>query len=250
MKAIISDIHANLEAFQAVLEDIRQYDVDAIYCLGDVVGYGPNPRECIDLVMERCAVTMLGNHDQGAVFDPKGFNGVAERAIYWTRVQLEAPVPSQPASDRRWEFLGECPRTHKEDDVLYLHASPRHPINDYIFPEDIYHQAKMERLFRLIDRYCFHGHTHVPGIITESLQFHAPDEIDYCWKLDGRKTFINVGSVGQPRDADWRACYVLLDSDNTVYYRRVEYDVEATIQKIYDEPELDDFLGNRLREGR
>ena len=88
MKAIISDIHGNLEALQAVLEDVRQYDVEAIYCLGDVVGYGPNPRECLDVVMERCQLVMLGNHDQGAIFDPKGFNGVAERAIFWTRTQL------------------------------------------------------------------------------------------------------------------------------------------------------------------
>jgi predicted phosphodiesterase len=248
MRAIISDIHGNLEALEAVLADIRQHGVEEIYCLGDVVGYGPNPRECIDLVMD-CKVVVLGNHDQGAIFDPFGFNGAAERAIFWTREQLEAPIPSRQRADQRWEFLGECPRTHKEDDILYVHASPRHPLNDYIFPEDIYNHGKMERLFRLIDRYCFHGHTHVPGIITENWQFYAPDEIDYACRLDGRKTFINVGSVGQPRDNDWRACYVLFDGE-TVYYRRVEYDVPTTIQKIYDVPQLDNFLGDRLREGR
>jgi predicted phosphodiesterase len=249
MKALISDIHGNLEALEAVLVDIAQYDVGAIYCLGDVVGYGPNPRECLDIVAERCQVVVMGNHDQGAIFDPSNFNGVAERAIHWTRRALEEPLPSRAAADRRWEFLGECPRTHREESTLYVHASPRHPLNDYIFPEDVFNQSKMDRLFRLIDRYCFHGHTHVGGIITDSLQFHAPDEIDYVWHLDERKTFINVGSVGQPRDGDWRACYVLLD-DTTVYYRRLEYDIEKTIQKIYDEPDLDDFLGNRLREGR
>jgi predicted phosphodiesterase len=248
MRVILSDIHSNLEALQAVLDDIERHGVREIYCLGDVVGYGPNPRECVDLVM-RCKVTVLGNHDQGAIFDPMGFNGAAERAIFWTRDQLEAPVPNRQRADRRWEFLGECQRIHKEEDFLFLHASPRSPLNDYIFPEDIYDQAKMERRFRGIDRYCFHGHTHLPGVITEALQFYGPEELDYTYRLDGRKTFVNVGSVGQPRDGDWRACYVLLDGD-TVRYRRVEYDVESTIQKIYGIDELDNFLGDRLRDGR
>ena len=92
--AVISDIHGNLEALRAVLSDIRARGADEIYCLGDVVGYGPNPRECLDLVMEWCQVVVLGNHDQGAIFDPKGFNGVSERAIFWTSAQLEAPIPS------------------------------------------------------------------------------------------------------------------------------------------------------------
>jgi diadenosine tetraphosphatase ApaH/serine/threonine PP2A family protein phosphatase len=107
----------------------------------------------------------------------------------------------------------------------------------------------MEGIFAAVERYCFQGHTHVPGIFTENLHFHSPEEIDYVYKLDGRKTLCNVGSVGQPRDGDWRACYVLLE-DETIYYRRVEYDVNTTIQKIYDIPELENFLGDRLREGR
>ena len=107
----------------------------------------------------------------------------------------------------------------------------------------------MERIFALVDRYCFQGHTHVPGIFTESLQFLSPEEFDYVYRLDGRKTLCNVGSVGQPRDGDWRACYVLLD-DNVIRYRRVEYDIETTIKKVYAVPELDNFLGDRLRDGR
>src|SRR5947209_3843246 len=93
MKAIISDIHANLEALQAVLKDVASHGVRDIYCLGDVVGYGPNPRECVDMVM-KWKVVLLGNHDQAAIFDPPGFNPLAERAIQWTRAQLEAPVPN------------------------------------------------------------------------------------------------------------------------------------------------------------
>ena len=248
MKAIISDIHGNLEALQAVLNDIQQQDVEAIYCLGDVVGYGPNPRECVDLVMP-CKLVLLGNHDQGAMFDPEGFNASAERAIFWTRAQLEAAVDGREAKERRWEFLAERPRSFRENGHLYVHGSARNPLNEYVFPEDIYNQRKMERIFALVDKYCFQGHTHVPGIFTENLQFHSPEEIDSVYRLDGRKTLCNVGSVGQPRDGDWRGCYILLD-DDTIRFRRVEYDVETTIKKIYAIDDLDDFLGDRLREGR
>ena len=248
MKALISDIHSNYEALQAVLADIDKHGVKEVYCLGDIVGYGPNPRECVDLVMH-CKVVLLGNHDQGAMFDPDGFNPSAERAIFWTRAQLEAPGEDRQKKEQRWEFLAERPRTFREDSFLFVHGSARNPLNEYVFPEDIYNQRKMERIFALVDRYCFQGHTHVPGIFTETLQFHSPDEIDYVYKLNGRKTLCNVGSVGQPRDGDWRACYVLLEGE-TIRYRRVEYDIETTVKKIYDIPDLENFLGDRLRDGR
>jgi predicted phosphodiesterase len=248
VKAIISDIHSNLEALQAVLKDIEAQGVTEIFCLGDVIGYGPNPRECIDLVMD-CKLVLLGNHDQGAMFDPEGFNTSAERAIFWTRSQLENPNENRQVRERRWEFLAERPRTYKENGYLYVHGSARNPLNEYVFPEDIYNQRKMERIFALVERYCFQGHTHVPGIFTENLQFHSPEEVDSAFRLDGRKTLCNVGSVGQPRDGDWRACYVMLD-DDTIRYRRVEYDIDTTIKKIYSIPDLENFLGDRLREGR
>jgi diadenosine tetraphosphatase ApaH/serine/threonine PP2A family protein phosphatase len=248
VRALISDIHSNFEALQAVLADIKKHPVEEIYCLGDIVGYGPNPRECVDLVMQ-CKVVLLGNHDQGAMFDPDGFNPSAERAIFWTRAQLEAPGENRQATERRWEFLAERPRTHREGPYLFVHGSARNPLNEYVFPEDIYNQRKMERIFALVDRYCFQGHTHVPGIFTENLQFHSPEEIDYTYRLNGRKMLCNVGSVGQPRDGDWRACYVLLDGD-TIRYRRVEYDIETTIKKIYAIADLENFLGDRLRDGR
>src|SRR5580658_725206 len=104
VKAIISDIHSNLEALQAVLADIAQHDVTEIYCLGDIIGYGPNPRECIDLVM-KCKLVLLGNHDQGAMFDPEGFNHQAEKAIFWTRSQLETSGENRVKREKRWEFL-------------------------------------------------------------------------------------------------------------------------------------------------
>ena len=248
MKAIISDIHSNLEALRAVLADIKSQGITEIYCLGDVVGYGPNPRECVDLIMD-AKLVLMGNHDQGAMFDPDGFNASAERAIFWTRQQLESGAEARSLREKRWDFLAERPRSHKEDGYLFVHGSARNPLNEYVFPEDIYNQRKMERIFTLVERYCFQGHTHVPGIFTESLQFLSPDDLQFAHKLDGKKTLCNVGSVGQPRDGNWKACYVVL-KDDTIHFKRVEYDVEKTIKKIYDIPDLENFLGDRLREGR
>ena len=244
-RALISDIHSNLEALRAVLADIRSQDVTEIYCLGDIVGYGPNPRECIDEVM-KCKVCLLGNHDQGALFDPEGFNTGAERAIFWTRGQLEN---GGGEGHRRWDFLGELPRNHQDGPLLFVHGSARNPLNEYVFPEDIYNRRKMEKIFALIERHAFQGHTHVPGVFTEDFRFLSPDEIEYQYRLTEAKAMINVGSVGQPRDGDRRSCYVILE-DDLVRFRRVEYPFEETIKKIYDTPDLDNFLGDRLRDCR
>ncbi|MGL4465483.1 MAG: metallophosphoesterase family protein, partial [Planctomycetia bacterium] len=115
MWAFISDIHSNYEALTAVIDDIEKHDVEQVICLGDIVGYGPNPCECVDLAME-CDVVILGNHDQGALFDPEGFNHGAERAIFWTRKQLERDTG--PQADARWDFLGERPRMVRNGNFL------------------------------------------------------------------------------------------------------------------------------------
>lgn len=248
-RALISDIHANLEALESVLADIESQGVTEIYCLGDVIGYGPSPRECIDLIMKKCKLCILGNHDQGALFDPEGFNSTAEQAIFWTRDQLESPQGSPADNARRWDFLGELPRNHRENGFLFVHGSARNPLNEYVFPEDIYNQRKMERIFSLIERHCFQGHTHVPGVFTSHPRFLNPEDIDGEFRLTDEKVMINVGSVGQPRDGDPRSCYVIIDED-VVRFRRIEYPVETTVQKIYAVPELDNFLGDRLRDGR
>lgn len=270
------------------MQDIRSQGIKEIYCLGDIIGYGPNPRECIDLVMKNCQVTILGNHDQAALFDPEGFNAGAERAIFWTRHMLESGDPA--GNERRWEFLGELPRMRREQDVLFVHGSARNPLNEYVFPEDIYNQRKMERIFGLVDRNCFQGHTHIPGVFTEDNTFQSPDEFGFRWELGDKKMLANVGSVGQPRDGNNQACYVVLhgggadtvrtgggdrggsgpatgagtpvpspgddptrtarSQGRVIEYRRVPYDFEKTIAKIYAIPELDNFLGDRLRDGR
>ena len=160
--------------------------------------------------MEHCTVSLLGNHDQGALFDPDGFNIGAERAIFWTREQLES-ASDRANNERRWEFLGELPRTHRLGPFLFVHGSPRNPLSEYIFPEDIYNHRKMERLFQLVERYCFQGHTHVPGIFTEGFQFYAPEEIEQRVHAgrgegDGQRRLGGPAPRRRPR-----ACYVILD---------------------------------------
>ena len=245
-RAIISDIHSNLEGLEAVLADIQSQEISEIFCLGDVIGYGPNPRECIDLVMQT-KVCILGNHDQGALFDPESFSSGAERAIFWTRDQLETGN-GDPQATRRWDFLAELPRNHREEKMQFVHGSPRNPLNEYVFPEDIHNVKKFEKLFSLIQGTCFVGHTHIPGVFSESRNFFRPPHIEYKYQLGNEKTLINVGSVGQPRDGDPRSCYVVLE-DTTVNFRRVEYPFEKTAEKIHAIAELDDFLGDRLKLG-
>ena len=250
-RAVISDIHGNFEALTMVLKHIKEQAADEIICLGDIIGYGPDPLSCLDSVMESCQLTILGNHDQAAIFDPEGFNPVAMRAIFWTREQLENDTADIDKSNRRWDFLGELPRRHDEGKYLFVHGSPRDPTNEYVFPEHIYEKSRMQMLMKRFENYCFQGHTHIPGIFTESGSFLEPRQQDHFYRLSSDKCMINVGSVGQPRDEDPRACYLILDTEEqTVQYHRVEYDVESTRQKIHAIPELDNMLGDRLLTGR
>ncbi len=248
--AIVSDIHGNLIALESVLQDIESQHVDRIVCLGDVVGYGPKPCDCLDHAID-FALCVLGNHDSSALFDPEGFNAAAEQAIFWTRGQLESDEDGPEASRKRMEFLCGLPRTVREGELLFVHGSPRGPTNEYVFPEDTQNVKKMEKLFSLVPRLCFQGHTHVPGIFTSDLRFVRPSETGTGYGVGGpqQRMMINVGSVGQPRDGDPRSCYVIYDGE-CIEFRRVEYDVEQTVQAIEAEPELDNFLGYRLRDGR
>ena len=247
--AIVSDIHGNMAALRAVLEDIRTQSVDEIVCLGDVVGYGPRPRECLDESMN-FAFTVLGNHDNSAVFDPEGFNSTAERAIFWTREQLHSTEDAE-GSRRRLEFICRMPRVVQRGEELFVHGSPRVPTSEYVFPEDVQNPRKMEKLFSLVSRFCFQGHTHVPGIFSSDLRFISSYDVPERFVLGGGelKWMINVGSVGQPRDGDPRSCYVIWET-GAVSFRRVAYDIEETVGQIEAEPELDNMLGYRLREGR
>ena len=199
--------------------------------------------ECVDLLMG-CQVVLTGDRDQRILFDEDTYSpSDNDRPVFWTRNELESILVPEEERKRRWNFLDQCPRTHEEGEFLYVHASPHDPLREYVFPEDIYNTRKMERIFELLTRHCFHGHTHIPGIITEDCRYTSPENVDYVYRLDKRKTLCNVGSVGQPLDGDSRACYVLLDGEH-VRFRRVEYDIETTLRKVAANPDIVNFLDN------
>ena len=263
MIAIVSDIHGNLEALTTVLAEIERRGVSRILCLGDVIGYGPNPVECLDLIREKAETVLMGNHDFAVLYEPYNFNSGAESASYWTRSRLDAE-PDDVVRLDRWQWLANLPVRHEkcagegEDKTcLYtaVHASPRRPINEYIFPDDIYtNAAKFPAIFDRFDSICFCGHTHVPGVFLEGPDFYSPDELNMTFSPMGEKAVINVGSVGQPRDRDPRASFVLMDDaepeNPTFTFVRLPYDLEATAAKVRATKELDNFLGARLADGR
>ncbi len=255
--AIISDVHANGQALKAVLEDIDQRGIDRIISLGDIIGYGPDPLECVDLIRERCVWSLMGNHDFGVLYEPTNFNPGAESAAYWTREQFDAE-PDESLRAQRYEFLGQLRVRVLETapdgtiGILAVHGSPRRPVNEYIFPDDVISSPdKMESLFDRVDQIAVVGHTHVPGVFTDEPDFYPPDELgeaSYRFAPD-EKAIINVGSVGQPRDHDPRASYAILHPDQ-IEFARVEYDIQITADRIREIPELNDWLGERLFEGR
>lgn len=253
MKAIISDIHGNLPALEAVLEDIDKKEITEIVCLGDVVGYGPYPRECLEKV-KPCDTIILGNHEEAVLYEAAAatFNSRARRAVNWTRAQLFESLngETQESIDTRRQFLESFLQGTNVEGIQYVHASPRSPTREYITPKDARNKRKMKDIFEALEWVCFVGHTHVPGVFTEN-DFSPPHELlGNIYLLDpDEKALLNVGSVGQPRDGDPRACYVTFDGEG-VRFCRVKYDLEKTISKIQGIKDLDNFLGQRLREGK
>jgi predicted phosphodiesterase len=258
MFAIISDIHSNLEALTVVLDDIEKRGIKTIYCLGDVVGYGPNPKECLDLVIEKTKASVLGNHDYAVLYEPTNFNHGAELAAHWTRNMLETD-PDRKKAEKRWDFLGSQQMRHTlelklnghKTHIDLVHASPRRPINEYVFPDDVFNSpTKINALFAKTKHICFIGHTHLPGVFLEDPDFYTPEELGEAYPIiPDEKAIINVGSVGQPRDRDTRASYAFVD-DHKVHFVRLEYDYKKTAEKIYKVDMLEDFEGKRLFDGK
>lgn len=268
MFAIVSDIHGNLEALSVVLDEIDRRGITDILCLGDVIGYGPNPLECIDLIQKRTKVALMGNHDFAVMYEPFNFNQGAEAACFWTRSQFEGD-PDRDRRQQRWKFLCNLSARFRGPHLVAVHASPRRPINEYIFPDDIYtNPTKFVSIFERVERLCFVGHTHVPGVFLEGPDFYSPDELDYRYEIGEEKAVINVGSVGQPRDRDPRSSFVVVhlpgdapmdgsangeagaEKGGYIEFVRLPYDVDTTARKIEAIPALDNFLGTRLLDGR
>ncbi len=252
MIAIVSDIHGNLPALQAALDDARASGADTIWCLGDIVGYGPHPVACLAVVREQAAVIIKGNHEQAVIEGPFGFNPLAAAAIRWTRRQF---LDERGGPNEGLRFITELPVRSTQPRADLVHGSPAQPLDEYLFQEDTLdclprsrdYSPKLARSFRLIDRPCFVGHTHVPGVINADLTWTSPQECGSRYDTHGDPCIVNVGAVGQPRDGDSRASYALFDG-RIVTFRRVRYDVAATAAAIRAIPELPDPLAQRLEE--
>ena len=246
--AIVSDIHSNIEALEAVLDDIHEHECEEIVCLGDLLGYGPSPRQVLKIAMDLFEFTLMGNHEEGILYQPVGFNWKAEASAWWTKDQLKSP--HYPAHENRkyWTYLEQMPRFATHGDVLYVHASPIDPTREYVMPEACYNPEFMTAIFKKIKRVAFGGHTHLPGIFFENRPFLQQNRIEGPYPVLKGKFFVNVGSVGQPRDGDTRSCYVIFDG-KTVLFRRVEYNYKKTARKIRRIKRLPNALGMRLALG-
>lgn len=246
--AIISDIHSNIEALEAVMDDIEAHECDEIICLGDLIGYGPNPRQVMELAVEKFEFTLLGNHEEGILYQPVGFNWKAEASAWWTKEQLRSTRFPGNDNKRYWEYLEAMPRNAQHGDVLYVHASPLDPTREYVMPEACYNPDFMKLIFAKIKRIAFGGHTHLPGIFLEKGEFIPDNRLRSAHQVTKGKYFVNVGSVGQPRDGDVRACYVIFEG-KTVLFRRVSYNYRKTARKITRIKRLPNALGARLSLG-
>ena len=238
--AVISDIHSNLHAFEAVLEAVDREQPDAIWCLGDIVGYGPRPDECCRIVEERATICLAGNHDLGVLgdVDIDDFAPDAAAAALWTRGVL---------GDRAKAFLDRLEPSAEADGAQLFHASPRDPVWEYILTDQAAAAALEETSASLV----LVGHSHVPLAVTvdegELGGGHAPAGTEIA--LGDNRWLLNPGSVGQPRDGDARAAWLLLDLDaRKASFRRVDYPIAKTNEEVR-EAGLPAVLGERLFSG-
>ena len=211
--AIISDLHSNREALEAVFEHIQGQGVETIYCLGDVVGYGPEPEFCVDLVRGHAEVCLMGNHDEALFHDAIDFNPHARGAVTYTQRRMRPHWYSSSDKKARWKWLQDLPLTHREGRFLFVHGSPRDPVREYVLPTDGFLVPdKLRQIFESFEGVAVGGHTHHPGLHDETLVFHGLDGQESCTMElpEGERFFINVGSVGQPRDGDPRAAWAIL----------------------------------------
>lgn len=235
---LISDIHGNLEALQAVMSFARNLEPYQLYCLGDVVGYGADPQECLELMRREAHLILAGNHDLAVagVIGSDDFNEIAQTAVNWTRSALD---------DEELNALSNLPLVYIDGDYCFSHATPIEPMRfAYIRGlEDI-----AEVLSAIGQRFCFVGHTHLPVLVRMD-EKRGKLEIIHENRVnieDGYRYFVNVGSIGQPRDSNPDACMVILDEEaESIEFFRVPYDISACQDKILSEG-LPSFLAERL----
>ncbi|MBR9691893.1 metallophosphoesterase [Candidatus Woesearchaeota archaeon] len=265
-KAIISDMHGNLEATIAVFKDIDEQNIENIICIGDVIGYGANPGECLDELIKRNIVSTKGNHESAILAECyEYFRPEARRSLLWTREQLYNSSWHFIRKIRRINFLHSMREKYPDETgALYLHGSPRDWKNEYLSSGDyinyIYKRPgakrKLDVNFERFSKLCFNGHNHIPGLIIKVKQELEREIIDYQKKkiiltsgynlvypkelTDGifelkeeEQVLVNVGSVGQPRNCDPSASYFIYDTKKmTVQCRRISYDILKAAAKI------------------
>jgi predicted phosphodiesterase len=243
--AIVSDLHSNVEAFNAALDHIAGLNVDKIYCLGDIVGYGPDPIDMINMVKTRVDACILGNHDEAILKEPKYFNRIPYEAIMWTKVQLSF------GCEDSLDFLKNLPEILHIEGMVLTHGLLD---NNMCYVDNTDDLMVIFEGMEENDFICFGGHSHFPSVwalegeqiypieILPGEQVSIGENIDKMW--------VNVGSVGQPRDGDNRLSYMIWDTElKSIEYHRVEYPFKKTMSKIRKVPELDNYLSERLEKG-
>lgn len=237
--ALFGDIHANLEALEAVLADAREQHCSDYVCLGDVVGYNANPAECLEIVREMNCPVVKGNHDEDASGDHslETMNPTAATALMWTREQL---------NQEQREWLRKMRMVRQVADFTVVHSTLDQPMNWNYVTNRFDAMSNFSYQFTQV---CFHGHTHVPRVYIKDSKVHEVAAESVVIE-PGSKYFINAGSVGQPRDGDWRSCYAIYDIESRlIVFRRIEYDLAKTQKKILDAG-LPPMLAERLADGR
>jgi diadenosine tetraphosphatase ApaH/serine/threonine PP2A family protein phosphatase len=265
LTAVFSDVHSNRQALARALGDAAARGVRRYVCLGDVVGYGAAPLECLDRVMQvtgtgpdgrasdvlgrevERGLCLLGNHEQALLDSAEDFNPRARAAIEWTRSAIAA------GGDAYWDFVGALVPSQCDAVAQFVHGSPRDPLKEYVMPSDVRHAEKYGALFVPMERpICFVGHSHVPAVYYDDQRYYRPRETEGPYRVLARPTeraIVNVGSVGQPRDGDVRLSYVLFDGENVTFVR-LEYDVPGAQADIRGVSALPEYLAERLSQGR
>ena len=257
-RALIACIHGNLIALETVLKDIALEGVDEIVCLGDMVGYGPDALECVDLVRSECAFSLCGNHDYYLFTDSViAIHQILKSGLSRDRKLLQPTWFKGQESKTRWEWIKELKPHVSYGGACLVHGSIRNPLFEHPSEEDFLlvngSQGIMAReIFNFDEPICFCAHTHRPGIVAQGKEWQRPEALESSRaSLDSSvKYMVNVGSVGQPRDRDPRSCYVIWDDvDRTVTFHRIPYDIDAAIKRFQSVEEIGKKHGDRLRLG-
>jgi predicted phosphodiesterase len=248
--AVLGCIQANSDALKAALADIRQRGIERVVCLGDVVGFGPDPLECIELVRQHCFMFVRGDHDHAMLAGSDGFIPKTTQVLDWTRDLVEGGDAN--AVQARRAFFEGALDSFSSAGISFVHGSPR-SCHEFLFPSDIRDDPrKLRAAFAATEKVTFFTHTQVPGVILEDpLSWHTATDLDYFFHYrKGMKALVCVGSVGQPRDGDARACYLEINK-NRMHWRRVSYDVQRVVDRLRAMPEVftSDFA-IRLEKGR